>query len=64
MLVQMFYDFMVLVVSSSMFTIVMVVMNMSACMMFFHVVNVMFMLMGMLMSSGMNMLFVLWVFHD
>ena len=65
MFVQMLYNFMMLVVTSSMFTIMVVMVLVAACLMFFHVVHMVFVLMGMLVSGRMNVLVMFWmmVFH-
>ena len=59
-------SFMVLFVSSSMFAIVMVVVLVSAVLVLLHVVHMVFVLMGMLVSSRMYVLvmFVMFAVHD
>jgi hypothetical protein len=64
MFVQMLYNFMVFVVTSSMFTIMVVMVFMAPNFMFFHVMYMVFVLMVMLMTSGKNMFFVFWVIHN
>jgi hypothetical protein len=59
MLVHMLNNFMVFVMPSGMFTIVVVMMDMSTSLMFFHVMNVMLVIMGMLVSMGMSRYFVM-----
>jgi hypothetical protein len=65
MFVHVFYDFMMLVMTSSMFTIMVVMVLVTAGFMFFHVVYMMFVLMGIFMSGRMHMFVVFWmmVFH-
>jgi hypothetical protein len=62
--VQVLYNFMVLVVTSSVLTIMMVMVLVAASLMLLHVMNMVLGLMGMLMTSRMNVLFVLVMFHD
>jgi hypothetical protein len=62
MLVQMLNYFMMLVVTSSMLTIVVMMMLVTIYFMFFHVVNMVLVLMGMLMASWVNVLVVLVMF--
>jgi hypothetical protein len=64
MFVHVFYDFMMLVVTSSVFTIMVVMVLVTIDFMFFHVVYMMFSLMMMLMTSGKNMFFVFWMIHN
>ena len=65
MFVQMLYNFMMLVVTSSVFTIMVVMVLVAACLMFFHVMNMVFGLMMVFMTSRMNVLVMFWVmmFH-
>jgi hypothetical protein len=64
--VQMLNSFMVLFVSSSMLAIVMVMVHVAAFVVFLHVVHMVFVLMGMLVSSRMYVLvmFVMFALHD
>jgi hypothetical protein len=62
--VQMLYNFMMQLVASSMFFVMMVMMNVSTFLVFFHVVNMMFVLMGMFVSGWVNVFVVLVMFHD
>jgi len=64
--VQMLYNFMMQLVASSMLFVVVVMMNVSTFLIFFHVVNMMLVLMGMFMASWVNVLvmFVMFAMHD
>jgi len=64
-LVHVLYDFMMLVMASSMLSVVVMMVNMSTSFMFLHVMYMVFVLMRMFVSNWMNvlMMFVM-MFHD
>jgi len=64
-LMHVLYDFMMLVMASSMLSVVVMMVNMSTSFMFLHVMHMVFVLMRMFVSSWMNvlMMFVM-MFHD